>query len=363
MKKKKFFDLSPVDNTGAKWKMLIGMRSRGKSYEVKYKAIKKNRDKKKLIAYIRRWDTDIKESFVTSYFEDMTEAKNGYKAVEDITGGEWQGVQGFRGFLYYYRNKEDGKIERSEPIGRYFSLNTAERYKSQSFKNYGTIIVEEISTDAIYLNDEPNRLMNLISTITRDDDDVDIYLIGNKISRVSPYFSEWNLHNVPFQKEGTVEVYHLERMDGDIIDFAVYNTDKAETKSKLFFGASSKQIQGNEWDVKEVPKLEKPYEYYESVYKCLVKYTSFSFKVELLVDTNNGGAFVYVYPFKRERSKIKRIITDTFSVDPLISPCFDSRRTPEKKIIECFRLGKVCYSDNLTGADFTNLRNNYDMGV
>lgn len=363
MKRKKLFDLTPVDKTGAKWKMLIGMRSRGKSFEVKFKALKKAWEKGKKIAYVRRWDTDIKEDFVTSYFDDMRKAKNGYKAVEDITGGEWQGVKAFRGHLYWFRY-DDGKLEKSEQsIGRYFALNVAERYKSQTFIDYGTLIYEEMLTDAVYLLDEPNRLMNLVSTIMRDDDDVDIYMIGNKLSRVAPYFSEWNLHNVPFQKESTVEIYHLERMDGDVIDFAVYQTDKVETKSKLFFGSSSKQIQGNEWDVKEVPRLEKPYEYYERLYVCLVRYTQFSFKLELLFDPSTGGVLVYIYPYNKKQTKIKRIITDTFSADPRITPTFNIDIRPERRIVECFKAGKVCYSDNLTGADFTNLRNNYDMGV
>lgn len=366
MKKKKLFDLTPVDQTGCNYKMLIGMRSRGKSYEVKHKALRRAWKEGAKIAYIRRFDSDLKQAFVTSYWDDMREASNGYKAVEDITGKEWEGVEAYQQFLYWSRTGEDGKKERSpEEIGRYFALNISGRYKSQSFVNYKIIIVEELLTDEIYLDDEPTRLLNLISTICRDnDDDVEIYMIGNKLSRIAPYFSEWNLHAVPFQKPGTVDIYNLERMDGSTIRFAVYQTDSMPTKSKLFFGQAQKQIQGNEWDVKEVPHLEKPLEYYEKLYTCYVRYTSFTFKVLLLADPETGGTLTYIYPCpKAKPKKTSRIITDKFSTNIFVSPTFKRTIRPEEIIIDCFNNGRVCFSDNLTGADFNNLRASYEIGV
>lgn len=370
MKKKKLFDLSPVDKTGCNYKMLIGMRSRGKSYEVKFKALKRAYKEGIKIAYIRRFDSDLKQAFVTSYFDDMKEASNGYKAVNDITGGEWEGVEAYQQYLYWFRTNEEGKKERSpEPIGRYFALNVNARYKSQSFVNYKMIIFEEMLTDEVYLDDEPTRLLNLISTICRDDDkDVDIYLIGNKLSRISPYFSEWNLQGVPFQKPSTVDIYNLERMDGSTIRFAVYNTESINTKSKLFFGQAQRQIQGNEWDVKEVPHLEKPLQFYEKLYACFVKYTSFTFKVLLLADPDTGGIITYIYPAPKiaQRQQIKkntRVITDKFSTNIFRTPTFKTSIRPEALIIDCFKNGRVCYSDNLTGADFNNLRASYEMGV
>ena len=50
-----------------------------------------------------------------------------------------------------------------------------------------------------------------------------------------------------------------------------------------------------------------------------------------------------------------RILTDVFSDNPFISSRLDITRTAERYIVECFRLNKVCYSDNLTGADFKHV--------
>lgn len=366
MKKRKIkFNIQKILSKKCRWMFIIGMRSNGKSYEVKFDSISRAYNEGKKIAYVRRWDTDIKAKAVKSYFDDMREASNGYKAIAEITNGEWEGIDAYQGFLYFYRYGENGKVERSKnDIGRYLAVNMAEHYKSQTFINYGTLVYEEVLTNKVYVNDEPHQLMNLVSTIFRDeDDDIRIYLVANTISRVSPYISEWGLHNIPNQKPDTIDVYHLTREDGTVVDFAVQNTEVIETKSKLFFGNSQKQIQGGEWESKEVPKLQKPLGYYGKIYDLLVDYDNFKFRLMLLCDEANGGLTVYIYPYKGKK-KFQRIVTDKYSTDPLITPYIDPRLSvAEKMIVECFKKGKVAFSDNLTGADFQGLTANYRMGV
>lgn len=367
MKKKRKikFDISKILSKKCRWMFIIGMRSNGKSYEVKYDAISRAYHEGKKIAYVRRWDTDIKAKAVGSYFDDMKEASNGYKAIEDITGGEWEGIMAYQGFLYFYRYDENGKTIRSKnDIGRYLAVNMSEHYKSQTFIGYGTLIYEEVLTNKIYVTDEPHALMNLVSTIFRDEDEeVRIYLVANTISRVSPYISEWGLNNIPNQKPDTIDVYHLTREDGTVVDFAVQNTEVIETKSKLFFGSSQKQIQGGEWETKEVPKLEKPLGYYELIYEILVDYDNFKFRLMLLGDGDNGGLTVYIYPYKGKKI-FQRIVTDKYSTSPFITPFIDPKFSKaEQMIVDCFRKGKVAFSDNLTGSDFNGLTANYRMGV
>lgn len=365
-KRKVKFDITKILSKKCKWMFIIGMRSNGKSFEVKYDAISRAYKEGKKFVYVRRWDTDIKTKSVVSYFDDMKEASNGYKAIEDITGGEWESIDAYQGYLYFAKRDPDtGKTIRSnDNIGRYVAVNMAEHYKSQTFIHYGTLIYEEVLTNKVYVTDEPYHLMNLVSTIFRDeDDDVRIYLVANTISRVSPYISEWGLNNVPNQKPNSIDVYHLKREDGTVVDFAVQNTEVIETKSKLFFGNSQKQIQGGEWDTKDLPKLQKPLDYYEHVYDILIDYDNFKFRLMLLCDGENGGLTVYIYPYSGKK-KFNRIVTNRYSTDPLITPYIDPKiSAAEKLIVECFRKGKVAFSDNLTGADFNALTSNYRMGV
>ena len=69
----------------------------------------------------------------------------------------------------------------------------------------------------------------------------------------------------------------------------------------------------------------------------------------------------FVYPFNGKR-KIQRKLTEVFSDNPFISTKLDLSRRPEALINDCFRLGKVCYSDNLTGSDFKHVNDVFKIG-
>ena len=122
----------------------------------------------------------------------------------------------------------------------------------------------------------------------------------------------------------------------------------------MFFGQSAKQIISGEWDTKDVPKLPRKQYEYEKVYEILIEYQAFKFVIELLVEPVYGGLICFVYPFTGNR-KFNRIITDTFSDNPFITNRLDISKKPELLISNCIKSGKVCYSDNLTGSDFTHV--------
>ena len=186
MNKSKFYDMSKLLSCNASWNILYGMRANGKSYSVKMYVLK-NALKGEQFVYLRRWSEDIKQREVSTYFDDMP--------ITDLTKGEWSTVVAYQGFFYFANITEAGKTERApEPIGRYCSLNQAERYKSQVFEKVTTICFEEFMTDKIYLGTnarpEPRLLMQYVSSVSRDRD-IKIFMIGNTISRVNPYISEW----------------------------------------------------------------------------------------------------------------------------------------------------------------------------
>lgn len=352
--KERYYNLDNLLKCDCRWNILYGMRSNGKSYAVKRHVILDAYKHGNHFVYLRRWSEDIKEKDVRSYFDDMP--------IDKLTDGEWEYIHTFRGYFYFAKGSGDD-MEKSEPIGRYCALNLYERYKSQTFPRVKTIIYEEFLTNRIYLggngeNSEPRILMQFVSTVARDRD-IDIFLIGNTISRVCPYFTEWGLKGVMQQKPGTIDIYHL-RGENGVVDIAVENCEVVETKSKMFFGLASKQITSGEWEVDDVPKLLKPYAFYEMLYEIDVVFNEFKYVMQLLFDSESGGCFVYIYPNTKGR-KIRRVITDVFNVDPLITNGLMSKIPAEAVIADCFRKSKVCYSDNLTGTDFKNVLKQYDF--
>lgn len=347
--KKKYYNIAPLLKTKAQYMILLGMRANGKSYQAKLTVLQDAWDKDEKFVYLRRWREDVKMAAVETYFGDID--------VEKITGGEYNGVVAYQGFLYWGKFDEAGKATRGKRIGRYCALNEAQRYKSQTFVNYKTIIYEEFITDEVYLADEPTKLQQFVSTVARLEE-IRILLIGNTMSRVCPYFREWSLQGTLRQKPGTIEIYHMQ-YDKSVVDIAVENCEVLERENTLFFGNAAKQIISGEWDVKESPRLPKRKDMYDECYRLDIKFSLLMFHVSLLID-DNGDCLLYIFPGKKHE-KDARIITDDFHPSPNVSRHLRPGSRAECKMVECFRQNKVCYSDNLTAADFNNVNKQYKI--
>lgn len=341
MAKKKYYDITNLFNTGAQYMMLLGQRANGKSYQVKHKVIEEFLENGSKFIYLRRWQRDIKTAAVEKYFDDVD--------IPKITNGEWEGIYCWQGSIYLYKVNDKGKKIKKE-MGMYCALNEAERYKSWAFVGFDNIIYEEFITDQAYLPNEPTRLQQFISTVVRLNT-AHVYLVGNTLSRVCPYFNEWSLEGTIKQKQGTIEIYHYHDFDGDVIDIAVENCANTANQNKMFFGRAGKQIVTGEWDVKNMPKLLQPLENYEMIYEVLLEYQSFKFVLQLLVEPEDGGRLIYVYPYTGHRH-INRKLSDVFSDKPNISRKLNRAKKPEFYMIDCILNDKICFSDNLTGTDF-----------
>lgn len=349
MARKKYYDISAMLETKAQYMMLLGQRANGKSYQAKYTVIEHAYKNLRKFVYLRRWREDIKAKSVEAYFGDVPVSK--------ITKGEWTSIKAWNGEIYFSRfDIETGKDIKSEPIGRFCALNESERYKSWTFEEYDYIIYEEFITDKIYLSEEPRILQQFVSTVARNRA-ITVILVGNTLSRVCPYFSEWCLDGVLKQKQGTIEIYHHHVKDA-VIDIAVEYCANTNNDNKMFFGQSAKQIVTGEWDTVDVPKLPRKQYEYEKVYEVLLEYQKFSFVLELLIEPKEGGRLVHIYPSTGNRN-IMRKITNEFSDKPYITTRLDVNKKAERYMIDCLRSDKVCYSDNLTGSDFRNVVNRF----
>lgn len=351
MAKKKYYDITNLLNTKAQYMILLGQRANGKSYQAKLTALKAAHEHDRWFVYLRRYKADIKAKAVEAYFSDMN--------IPEITKGEYEGLTAWNGSIYFTLRNDKDELVKGKEIGKYCSLNEYERYKSWAFVDYDYIIYEEFITDNVYLVDEPRLLQQFVSTVARHNA-LTVLLIGNTLSRVCPYFAEWCLEGVLKQKLGTIEIYH-HHFEDSTIDIAVEYCANANYENKMFFGQTAKQIIAGEWDTVEVPKLPRRQNEYEFVYEVLVEYQKFTFVLNLLIEPIDGGVITFVYPYTGTR-KIQRKITEQFSDNPFVSARLDLSKRPEFLINDCFRLGKVCYSDNLTGADFKHVNEVFKIG-
>ena len=350
MATKKYYSLENILKHNAQYNILLGMRSNGKSYAVKYHVLQKAYNHKGNFIYMRRYKDYIKGKDVESYFRDMPISK--------ITRNEYEGISVYRGTIYFCNFDDNDKVIRGLEIGRAVDLNGMESYKSQVFSDITDIIFEEFVTNGLYLDNEPNILQNFVSTIARDRT-IQVWMIGNNISRVCPYFQEYCLRNIPKQAQGTIDIYNFDRtnVDGEVYTtkIAVENCANVGTSSKMFFGTVADSITGGQWEVKDYPHMpidekgrEKPY---VKLYELLYSDMGFSFILALCIDEETGGQWVYVKPHTTARF-IRRKVTNEFSTDPFITNSLSDDIPAEVIIRKLINNNKICYSDNLTGSDF-----------
>lgn len=343
-----FYTLRDIHKYNCIWNIIYGDRSKGKSFAVKEESLEYAWETQKpTIGYIRRYRDDITSELVSKYFQDRN-----VNLVERISGGEYDMIDYYRGYLWWAKRVE-GKIKRGEPCGEAFALNLCERYKSTGHPYLKHYIVEEVLSDKGYIKDEPKVLQNLISTLARFDEDIRVYLIGNLISRVCPYFSEWNLHGIRNQKPGSIDVYKMTQEDGSVVPIAVeFAPSPDDKKSKVFFGKAERSIQGGQWETKDYAKLPDDYDNFNEVYNiCYEGSSGFSFNLKLLSHKTEGYLVIYVYPCKHLSG---RILSSKYSTDIFTTPQLSKDNPVEVIYHNLIVKNKIVFCDNLCGEDFYN---------
>lgn len=327
---------------------ILGERSAGKSYAVKtrllknaYKRIKDNKCYSQF-AYVRRFDMDCKDSMCVPYFADMP--------ISTITDGKYTLIDVFRKKIYFANiDEETNKIKRGVCIGQCFSLSGAQHYKSLMFPYIDNIIYEEIiSQNNQYLYKEPSMLQQLVSTILRDRKGR-VYLIGNTISRMCPYYREWQLDKVERLEEG-----HILKYNYNNTCIKIYRTNSRHFNSGMFFGNIGKNITEGEYITEEFPHLKGNIKDYETLYTCVVKVENFMFLLSFLKKDE-----IYTWYIQPKTTPIQdktRVISNEYNSSVYWTHGFLPFTNNEQKIFSKLLLyKKVVYSDNLTGTEFNNI--------
>ena len=146
--KKQYYSSAKIRKLHAQYNILLGERSNGKSYDVKFNLVTDAYKDIGEFVYVRRYSDDIKTMNVERYFTDTP--------IYDITNGEYDTVVAYRNELFFAKFDDEGNKVKGKKMGYYLSLNNDERVKSQSFPNVTSIVFEEFITDKIYLPDECN---------------------------------------------------------------------------------------------------------------------------------------------------------------------------------------------------------------
>lgn len=329
--------------------IIYGGRNDGKSYAAKEKALRDYFDHGAEFSYLRRYDSDVKRnSDNTLYFADFMTGKP--NKIQELSGKAWDGIKADKGRFWLYTLDDAGKQQTGPAIGYIHALSIADkRYKSLQFPEVETVIYEEFCTGGgDYLYNESRLFNNYISTIARDRR-ISVYMIGNTISRHNVFFREWEMVNIPKQKPGTVDVYSYDN-DGVIIRVGAYYTN-AIKQNKMFFGHGSKMITGGEWDSTEQPKLERPESDYMEVYRVILE-IDFNNRFMCRFMCRDMVGVWYITPKTTPPKDTDRIISPTPRESLLYTNSFIPINDAERKLFPYLQMGRIAYSDNLTGTEF-----------
>lgn len=355
---KKYYSLENIKKTGAQYKMLLGEKSNGKSYAVKSEVIEDAYKNKRYFVYLRRYREDVKTVDVNAYFADAP--------VKKITGGEYTKVICDKGLIFLANyDEEKNKDIKGPQIGRTVYLTGYEHFASQAFVDVYNIIFEEFITQRLYIINEPGQLQKMVSTILRDREGCSVYLVGNTINRVCPYFQDWQLTHTVNQKQGTIEIYKFHRTAYDedenpidiITEVAVEMCESSGSTSNMFFGKTAEFIVEGKWETYDKPSFPGRQDDFEMLYELKLEANGFAFVMQLYCG-DDGGMFVFVYPFHNKK-KIERVISNKFSSSPLTTKNLNDKINAERLMRELIYNGKICYSDNLTGTDFEQVLNQF----
>lgn len=280
-KNSEYYDISDVLKTHAQYYLLLSGRDRGKSYQVAEKFIRDFIESETMFIYLRRYKDDIKTANIEEWFVNL-----GREKINQLTNGKYDVVVCYNQRVWLSKIDENDNIVRGVAFGRWGGLNRASKLKSTiQDKRYGNIVYEEfIATDEPYLEDEPNKLMDFVSTVFRSRLG-NVFLVGNLISKICPYYSEWGLSRVLTQEYDTIDLYEIEEFYNGIKKTTLIAVEMIRPKSELsqmFFGQKAKQIRGITTTGKLYPRLTGRFKQWEQIATIFLWYDGVHLALDLL---------------------------------------------------------------------------------
>lgn len=185
-------------------------------------------------------------------------------------------------------------------------------------------------------------------------------MVGNTISRVCPYLTDWNLlDTIRNQKQGDIKIidtgteYETEK-EIKKVTIAIEYCKSSGGKS-LAFGDAKSMIDSGSWQAHKQPKLEASYKDYNLKLRIGFFYAGFRFIGELL--ERNKNLVWFIYPHNKEFRNNILVFSDVikesylwqkniYDTSILLNPTLDN------VLKETFRESNIFYSDDLTGTDF-----------
>lgn len=378
MKTKTRYNIDRIDKEGAQINIIHGKRSGGKSYQAKHKkAVNKYfegenpryytsyTNKEEVMTKVlkegtrfillRRFKDEISTSNIEEYFNDVDIMK--------ITDNRCDCVVAFKGRIYLAKVDTDTlKPVKQEFIGYYRCLSQEQVSAGISLLDVTDIIFEEFVSRTMYLAKEPEKLMNFYSTIDRGRGEVKLWLLGNSITRICPYFYSWGLSDyIKTMKKGDIRTKWLPT--GEIDENGVPIEVKLAIEycentggTNYAIGDNADMINKGDWQTDPQPHLPKSKNCYDIEFRVGFLFNTYKFLGELLVDKITYDLVWFIYPYEKEFSDDIIVISNVIKTSPLWQRDIYDITINNKRIHDLlrdtFHESMIFYASDLCGTDF-----------
>lgn len=354
-----YYNIAPIDNTGAIYRMIVGQRSNGKTYSVCKHIIEDYFNEGKIGAYIRRYEESITPKNLQRLFNPHLQL------IWELSEHKWNSI--------FYRSKEfhlcaidsEGNIIAKDDTAFCITaaINTSESTKGEDRGEVHTIVFDEFMTRSGYLNNEFVRFMNLLSTLIRDRENAIVYMLANTVNKYCPYFAEMGLKNIDKLAQGEIAVYTYGSSD---LTVAVELCDEVQatkhTASK-YFAFDNPQLQmitRGAWEFQIYPRA--PYKILpeDIVLKFYIQFAEQLLACEVVHSTLKqycNDVFIFVHPQTKDISiddNTIMYVSDFSSCRMHVRFLKDQPTDGHKLIYSLIQRKAVCFSDNDTGEVFRN---------
>jgi len=378
-----FYNLDEMDRIeDVQYNIIFGERSNGKSYSVNKRCLDNFFIKGEEFVICKRWEEDMKSKTCSTVFTPLSDyVLKEYNHKMKFYHGSW----------WAYPNGSDGKMVDCIVMGYALSINNSDRIKMSQYPKVTVISFEEfMSQSALYLQDEVNLFINVVSTIVRNRTNIKIYLLGNAICKHSPYSDALGIKLHRMHK-GEIIVKEYKDKKERRTKFAIQrteNVDVFDTKDNVkgvvynMFGNSGvgnmittgdfethnyntiicgvtfaehirKSLQGYYRIVKQndrTPILLKYEDYYYCIYKIVYNNEIvFAFR-EIDKESINTKKYVYIINNKDHIKGIINIVNLNTYTDKIIDVLLD-------EILQAQKQDKFIFLNDDNGEDVTNAFN------
>ena len=354
------YDIQPIDDTGAVYRMIIGQRSNGKTYKCCRHIVEDYLKEGKRGAYVRRYEETLTPKNLGALFDPHNDF------IKELSDGRYNcAVYRSKEYHLVYMDMSTGEIIERDPVAFCVTdaINTAENTKGMDRGPLHTIVFDEFVTRVGYLNNEFVQFMNLLSSLIRDRDDAVIYMLANTVNKYCPYFKEMGLKNIESLPKGEIALYTYGdsrlTVAVEVCD-EVLATKKVASKYFAFGNPQLQMITKGEWEFQIYPRA--PYKIYaEDI--VLVFYIRFAENmlcceiVHPTVKAHCNDVFIFIHPQTKDvevTDSMVMYVQDFSSCRMHVRFLKDQPTEAHKLICGLVQRKSVCFSDNDTGEIFRN---------